>query len=539
MNRPLALACLPVITLSGLLGADCPDTANLIITQSADVFDPSATWHRNNGTLVLKPLQDIVDGIDFSFTLVNPARGQSASSGIEMGVTGTNYALSGFNMQANIILTLPAGLDATMNPLFVQNALFVESRIGQTSPFLCDQNVIKLYLRSSVSLFHCKTIITLGGFAGMSSTVPTFLSNETIISPEHVKWISGSGPPKFELDLEPLKSMSDTEFSISFSLTNPSTVPSVANGNIDESTNCPLLTFEATKQSCSAAVEDLHNSTLAMTSEWLNIQNIADTVGQKFDHYPMCLRMLVILGNAVQDEYNPCLQTTRITVTLTPNVPLFPRCTPALTISGFLDTCSQEVEVRSKDAIWGNQLLTSDTWNASLLNDWNQKLHSTWDQGAGTLILLTENFAKVIPGGRVLDLSFFLRRGATVSPGVVALTLTTSGMPLSISLSLSIPSDKTRPLAVESFGIESGTIAQSSAVPCSNASITVDFTLTRPIDTICKPRLNVSGIKGKLTPSGTIPVTGKAPHACSFSLAHTSAHLSLRNRTTTPKEIER
>ena len=528
MNRPLALACLPIITLTGLLGADCPDTAKLNISQSADVFDPLATWHRKNGTLVLMPRKDIVDGIDFSFTLVNPARGQSASSGIEMAVTGTNYALSGFKMQANIILTLPAGLDATMNPLFVQNALFVESKIGQTSPFLCDQNVIKLYLRSSASIIHCKTNITVGGFAGISSTVPapTFLSHGTIISPENVKWISGFGPPTFVLDLNPLKGFSDTEFSISFNLTNPPTVPSVANGNINETTNCPLLTFKATKQSCSAAVEDLHNSTLAMTSEWLHIQNIAPTAGQDFDHYPMCLRTLVILGSAVQDEYNPCLQTTRITVTLTPNVPLFPRCTPKLTISGFLGTCSQEVEVRSKDAIWGNQSLTSDTWDASLLNDWNQKLHSTWDQGAGTLILLTENFAQVIPGGRVLDLSFFLRRGSTVSPGVVALTLTTSGMPLSISSSLSIPSDNTRPLAVESFGIEYGTIAQSSAVPCSNASITVEFTLTRPIDTICKPRLNVSGIKGKLTPTGTIPVTGKAPHACSFSL-HTLQHTYL------------
>jgi hypothetical protein len=511
---------------------------------------------------VLKPLQDIVDGIDFSFTLVNPARGQNASSGIKLVVTGTNYALSGFKMQADIALTLPAGLDATMNPLFVQNALIVESKIGQTSPFLCDQNVIKLYLRSSVSIIHCKTIVTVGGFAGMSSTVPTFLahwqtheqpSRETIISPNHVKWISdNSGPPKFVLDLEPLKGMSDTEFSISFNLTNPATVPSEADGNIDATTRCPVLAIKATKQSCSAALENLHDSTspmitivnlvgtsLTMTNEWLNIQNIAVTdTPRANDHHPMCLRSLVIVGGAVQDEYNPCLHTTRITVTLTPNVPLFPRCTPALTISGFLGTCGDEqVEVRSKDDIWGHQSLTSNTWNASLLDDWKAVLHSTWDRTTGKLILLTENFAEVIPGGHVLDLSFFLRRGSTVSgtSGVNALTLTTSGMPLSLSTTLTIPSDvMSRPLAVQSFGIESGTIAQSGTVPCSNASITVEFTLTRPIDTICKPRVNVSGIKGKLTPTGTISVTGKAPHACSVShtLLHTHVYYPLSHSRT-------
>ena len=504
LNRPLALACIPMITLTGLYGADCPDTDHLNISQSADLLDQSATWDRTAGTLVLRPLSDIVDAIDFSFTLVNPARGQSASAAITMAVTGTNYALSGFNLMESgldVNLTLPQGLDANYSVLYVQEALITEAKIGQTSPFLCDMNVITLYLKSSAPLTHCKTIITVSGFAGMSSTtVPTFRSGNSIISSQHVKWIVTESGPTLVLDLMPLKSSSADTYTVAFNLTNPKTKPAADQGPINSITGCPMLSFSGTKQSCSAVVEVLHDATLEMVDDWLalaGIQNMhTDTTQELYDHHPMCLRKLQIDGTATQDNANPCLYTTRIHVTLTANVPLFPRCTPALTVSGLTGSCTETLEVRSSIAILGKENSTSTTWIATLLTEWSEVLDSEWDKDTGTLVLPTSNFAQVVPGGRELDFSFFLQRGASANDGVVDLTLTTSGMPLENPTMLTLPQDITRPMKVESIHIENGSsIAQSSTVPCSNASITVRFQLSKEIDTICTPRVTVTGAR--------------------------------------------
>ena len=78
------------------------------------------------------------------------------------------------------------------------------------------------------------------------------------------------------LDLMPLKGSSATEFTANFNMTNPRTVPASAQGDMNPATGCPTLTFAATKQSCSAVVEVLQDTTLVMANDWLDIQNMQE-----------------------------------------------------------------------------------------------------------------------------------------------------------------------------------------------------------------------------------------------------------------------
>jgi hypothetical protein len=63
------------------------------------------------------------------------------------------------------------------------------------------------------------------------------------------------------------------------------------------------------------------------------------------------------------------------------------------------------------------------------------------------------------------------------------------------------------PLKVDANQITDGKIFQSTTSPCTNSTISVEFTLTYDIDTICSPVVTLSGLVGKQTPSGKMLVT--------------------------------
>jgi hypothetical protein len=168
LNRPLTLTCQPVITLTGLLGSKCLTGPTLNISQSQNFFKPEVAWNWASGTMILEPMQDLATFVNFSFTLKNPAQGQSANTNITIEVRGSNY-LKGFKMFNNFRLNLPTGLQAEFYPLFVKNAKLTLAKIGQQSPFLCDLNAITLKINSNVTVKHCQTIITVGPFAGLTT----------------------------------------------------------------------------------------------------------------------------------------------------------------------------------------------------------------------------------------------------------------------------------------------------------------------------------------------------------------------------------
>jgi hypothetical protein len=221
-----------------------------------------------------------------------------------------------------------------------------------------------------------------------------------------------------------------------------------------------------------------------------------------------------VAGVASQTLSNPCQQTTRIVLSFTPEVPLFPRCTPQLTITGLTGTCSEseDVEVRSKDGVIGVQNTSSLTWVPALINGadgsgWGQVIASAWEKEAGALTILSGNFEQIVEGGHELVLSFFLRRGTDADDGVDILTLETSGITGEAhSVNLVLGSGSEKPLKVDDIVITAASIAQSTRVPCSNSSVTVDFELSHNVDTICEPSVIVSGLTGKLTPSGKLQV---------------------------------
>ena len=526
LNRPLALTCVPSITIVGLLGADCPASAHISINETSGLLNQTAEWNLDTGTLVVRPVADLLNGVNFSFTLTNPARGQPANPEIKMDLLSSNWAAraagSDFVMLDDVGLSLPAGFDATLYPLFVENAKLTVSEIGQRSPFLCDLNAITIHLTSNVTLKHCETIITVDGFANTQS--PSVIhGNGVNLSNIDFTWTL---PPKLTVDLEPFKAAaaatgSDTDFWISFNLTNPNVRPTDLDSvHWDSTAGCPDIILSASKKSCSDAVERLDHAALVYSDQWLDIQNMisGEEQPQTNDHRPLCFRPMTIDGEAVQNQANPCQQSTRITVSLTPSVPLFPRCMPAITITGLSPTCSSgsEVEVRSRDTVWGQTNGSSTTWtNALITGGWSQVLTAAWS--SGTLTLQTGIFDTVIPGQHKLEFAFFLKRGTDSSTGVTLMEATLSsynGVDLATAtLSLPSASDPSRPLYVESIDIDSAQISQSSSVPCANSSVTVSFTLSETIDTICHPSVTISGLTGKLTETGGIfvKVTPKDP----------------------------
>jgi predicted alpha/beta-fold hydrolase len=114
---------------------------------------------------------DVVTAANFSFHLTNPARGQAANANITLDVRRTNYETpNGVRMFPDFRLSLPTGVEDTFYPLAVDNAKIVVVKIGQRSPFLCDENRITLAITSNVSLQHCTTIITVSGLTGMAKS---------------------------------------------------------------------------------------------------------------------------------------------------------------------------------------------------------------------------------------------------------------------------------------------------------------------------------------------------------------------------------
>jgi len=479
------------------------------------------------GNLIITPIVDVVIAANFSFNLTNPAREQAANANITLDVRRTNYETpSGVRMFPDFRLSLPSGVEDNFYPLAVENAKIVRAKIGQRSPFLCDANVITLAIASNVSLQHCKTIITVSGLTGMAGSgelskwrPPTVLRGAGLDIPDSdFTFVLAEGvTPELTFDLKSLKSAtaaagSDLKFMVSFNFSSPN-ARLEGEGTIDPVSSCPKLSLSATKQSCSGLVEPLGHAALEFSDVWLVIQNIddmsaADKAPREFDHHPLCFREFGMNGSALQTTSNPCQHTTRITIIVTPLSPIFSRCNFVLTITGLTPSCSDTVEVRSTSSLWGASSNSSTTWTSlsisdddSITSEWKHLLASQWNSSTGTLIVTTSNFEQLIKGGQDLDLSFFLQRGSAADGGVTALKLSTSGLTTPAEVPITFHTGSA-PLQVDAMMITSAELTQSSVVACSNTSISVSFELSHDIDTICSPEVTISGLTGKLTPTG-------------------------------------
>jgi hypothetical protein len=238
-NVPLFAVCGPKITLKGLTGADTASVGNMTVSQSSTALGSTAAWEQSNGSLVVTIVEDFADGdeLSFTFNLQNPSRGQSGSpvsvavsDGIKFSeaMMKTPMDTGGWTPWPGtpVVADLDGEGDhnAPAYPLSVDTAFLVEKKIGQSSPWPCDNNTVTVALKISTTLLSsCAPTVTLEGLLGMQT-------NSSSVLPVHdahggaaavADWDQDTG--ELVLDLTTLGHVADVTAQVSGSDPNIST----------------------------------------------------------------------------------------------------------------------------------------------------------------------------------------------------------------------------------------------------------------------------------------------------------------------------
>ena len=121
-------------------------------------------------------VEDIANGVDirFTFDLRNPSRGQSGSPVFVAVADGIKFPEAAMKTPMDIDgdadLDGEGGENAPAYPLSVDTAFLVEKKIGQNSPWPCDNNTVTVELKVSTRLLSsCAPTVTLKGLTAMQT----------------------------------------------------------------------------------------------------------------------------------------------------------------------------------------------------------------------------------------------------------------------------------------------------------------------------------------------------------------------------------
>ena len=461
---PIYTFCNPELTLTGLTSTDGTIGQPVLSTTTENEHSIASNggWSANDGRLITTFDSDrtTIANFTITFDISNPSHHQDAP-GMKVEVAykdSSDENLSPWTNLATSDGTNYLAASSTTNPEYpmkIKKAV-VSTEIGQTSPFPCDSNIIRVTMSPSVILEpSCAPSITMTGLIGTATATTTIAVTFTADSTEWIKeatWDRSAGELIVDIMNSPASSISNSDVIFEFPVKNP---------NKAQPSPAIALTLRLDDTSHSA---DDHVSTIAKESGQVVFTDKSQCIqAASGNAEPLFIQDVDFnSGGSSQSSEYPCAQNT-ITVTMTTNGPLFD-CVDSIVLTGLSGSTT------SSATQFG---LASQPNMISSTADW---------QNSGQLTLAKTDTLK---GCNNITITFELTNPSIPQPGVdVTATYTASIASLNDvtkNITLSSAAVPFLTLYVVDTSWTSAVIASNSTQPCQPNTISVQLQPAIPL----------------------------------------------------------
>jgi hypothetical protein len=529
-NVPVFEKCSPILTLTGLTASSTTDVgASALIALSGTMSAPNilsiVSWTRQTGTLVLDlntiDPDSTVTGNDegttvFWFTVIlrNPSKYQNAP-GVDLQLkysaewrnlaTGHGGAGSKFSVAVSGGGVFNSADDKYP---FKISLLTVTSRFAQSSPYPCDNNTITVTFTPSLHLVpRCSPSLTVSGLTGSDTASTNALSvsytnGGSAMAGKLAQWNSADGSLVWSIfaasDELPIVS-AGTDVVFTFTLRNraleqssPLSTLSITLQDRPTNINGYLQSFHTATTHSSTLVVPGANAGAVVTAG----KDQCSARPANGDADPLFIRAVTITTfSVVQSTANPCADNL-ITVSLTTDGPLFPRCVSALTLAGFAGSVTPNGTSLGLTIAPPGAMQTSGAW-------------STFAGGFGRLVVPAMT-GGVLVGCQGYEIRFTLKNPAAPQ-SAAAVTLRMSSV--IVEKAGSIANTNLDPMKVVGLTWASKVVSDTSLFPCHDNVITLTLTPDIRLYAACVRYLVFTGFVGSMTAGDRISITDMSTSA--------------------------